>query len=81
MSLLRDAHRQGADVFVTGDVKYHEARDAEALGIALVDAGHFGTEVIMVSSVADRLAGDLALKGFESDVVAFNGERDPFVWR
>lgn len=81
MSLLRDAHRQGADVFVTGDVKYHEARDAEALGIALIDAGHFGTEVIMVSSVADRLAGDLALKGFEADVVAFNGERDPFVWR
>ena len=29
-SLLRDARKQGADVLVTGDVKYHEARDAEA---------------------------------------------------
>lgn len=81
MSLLRDAHRQGADVFVTGDVKYHEARDAEALGIALLDAGHFGTEAIMVSGVAERLTADLVPKGFEADVVAFNGERDPFVWR
>ena len=30
--LLRDAGKQGADVLVTGDVKYHEARDAGGPG-------------------------------------------------
>jgi dinuclear metal center YbgI/SA1388 family protein len=81
MSLLRDAQRQGADVLVTGDVKYHEARDAEALGVALIDGGHFGTEVPMVDSVAERMTAELATRRFEAEVIPFRGERDPFAWR
>ena len=59
-SLLRDAVRAGADLLVTGDVKYHDARDAEDLGIALIDAGHFPTEIIMAQEITERLG--LALK-------------------
>ena len=81
MSLLRDAQRQGADVLVTGDVKYHEARDAEALGVALVDGGHFGTEALMVDSVAARMSAELASRRFEAEVIPFRGERDPFTLR
>jgi len=81
MSLLRDAQRQGADVLVTGDVKYHEAREAEALGVAVIDGGHFGTEVIMVDSVAARLEAELASRSFDVEVVPFRGEREPFTWR
>ena len=32
------------DLFITGDVKYHEARLAEDLGICMLDLGHYGTE-------------------------------------
>ncbi|AJE04783.1 Nif3-like dinuclear metal center hexameric protein [Geobacter pickeringii] len=81
MSLLRDAQRQGADILVTGDVKYHEARDAEALGIAVLDAGHFGSEVPMVESVAERVRADLASRRLDAEIVSFRGERDPFTWR
>lgn len=81
MSLLRDAQRQGADLFVTGDVKYHEARDAEALGMAVIDAGHFGTEVLMVESLAARVTAELAARRLEAEIVPFRGERDPFIWR
>ena len=81
VSLLRDAHRQGADVLVTGDVKYHEARDAEALGIAVIDAGHFGTEALMVQGVADRITAVMAARRYDVQVVAFTGEREPFTWR
>ena len=35
---------QVADVLVTGDVKYHEARAAQAQGLALIDAPHGLTE-------------------------------------
>jgi ribonuclease HI len=35
---------QVADVLVTGDVKYHEARAAQAQGLALIDAPHGVTE-------------------------------------
>lgn len=81
MSLMRDAHRQGADLFVTGDVKYHEARDAEALGLALLDAGHFGTEILMVEQVAGRVGEELAARRYDAEIVVFKGEREPFVYR
>jgi len=38
------ASRKGANLLITGDVRHHEALEAEALGLALIDAGHFQTE-------------------------------------
>lgn len=45
----------GADVLITGDVKYHEAQEAAAAGIAVIDAGHFATEQPVVPFVAEYL--------------------------
>jgi dinuclear metal center YbgI/SA1388 family protein len=78
-SVMRSAARAGADVLVTGDVKYHEARDAQDLGIALIDAGHFHTEIIMAAAVRTRLLQMLPEAGFEGcRVIACNVETDPF---
>lgn len=41
--LLKDAIRAGADVFITGDFKYHEFFDAEGK-IIIADIGHFESE-------------------------------------
>ena len=78
-SLLREAARSGADVLVTGDVKYHEARDAEDLGLALIDAGHFPTEIIMVQEMTERLGRALVAAGYtDCHVEACQTETDPF---
>ena len=78
-SLLRDAVRAGADVLVTGDIKYHEAREAEDLGLALIDAGHFPTEIIMVQAITERLAQALAMAGYsDCKVEESRVEADPF---
>ncbi|MFD2515687.1 Nif3-like dinuclear metal center hexameric protein [Pontibacter locisalis] len=42
--LIKDALRQGADAFVTGDVKYHEFFDSEGK-ILIADIGHYESEV------------------------------------
>ncbi|HEY6839181.1 MAG TPA: Nif3-like dinuclear metal center hexameric protein [Geobacteraceae bacterium] len=76
--LLREALYQGADVLVTGDVKYHEAREAEALGVAVVDAGHFATELPMAAGLAASLGKELATRGFSATITVFEGEKDPF---
>jgi dinuclear metal center YbgI/SA1388 family protein len=78
VTLLQTAHRQGADVLVTGDVKYHDARLAEELGIALIDAGHFATEQLMIEQVTDSLRE--AARQHHWDIVfeAYTGEVDPF---
>jgi dinuclear metal center YbgI/SA1388 family protein len=52
--LLEDAIRDKADVFVTADVRYHGFQAANGR-IALVDAGHYETEHIVLNSIADRL--------------------------
>lgn len=36
-----DAIRQHADVYITGDVYYHTAHDMEALGLTVIDPGHY----------------------------------------
>ena len=77
-SLLGEALRQGADVLVTGDVKYHEARQAESQGLALVDAGHFATERLMVGEAVARLQGAAGDQGLNIEFIAMQGEEDPF---
>ncbi len=76
--LLREAAHQGADVLVTGDVKYHEAREAASLGLALVDAGHFATERLMIGPLADTLTQAAAAQGLEIAFITYEGEEDPF---
>lgn len=47
------------DVLVTGDITYHHAVDAVARGLALIDAGHAGTEKFIVPAMAERLRREL----------------------
>ena len=46
----------GCDAFVTADVKYHQFLDAAALGLTLVDAGHFPTEDVVCPVLARYLS-------------------------
>ncbi|NLM26404.1 MAG: Nif3-like dinuclear metal center hexameric protein [Firmicutes bacterium] len=58
-NLIHNAWFKNADVLVTGDVKYHDALDAAQLGIGLIDAGHFGTEQIMIRRISSYLSEHL----------------------
>ena len=55
----------GAQTFVTGDVKYHEAQAAVENKIHVVDAGHFATEFPIVHVLADYLHDELKDFGVE----------------
>lgn len=48
------AKRAGADVFVTGDMYFHVAQDAEGIGLHIVDPGHH-VESIMKVGVAEKM--------------------------
>ena len=54
--MLRDALALGCDTFVTADVKYNGFLDAKALGMNLIDAGHYPTEQVVVPVLAKWLA-------------------------
>ena len=71
---LIGAVKSKADIIVTGDIKYHTAVDILEAGTCAVDAGHFGTEKIIVPRLAEILS-----KRF-SDAVILESEsmEDPF---
>lgn len=51
-----DAARHGCQLYVTGDVSHHQALDAVAAGLVVVDAGHAATEAPAIPVLAHRLA-------------------------
>ena len=53
--MVKDALDKGCDTFVTSDVKYDGFLDAKALGINLVDAGHFPTEDVICPRLVEWL--------------------------
>ena len=55
-SMMEDAAAQGCDTFVTADLKYNNFLDARAMGLNLLDAGHFPTENVVCAPLAARLA-------------------------
>ena len=55
-SMLADAAARGCDTFVTADVKHDQYIEAKAMGITLMDAGHFATENVVCAPLAEKLA-------------------------
>ena len=58
-SAIPVAIEKGADVLVTGDIGHHEGLDAVAQGLAVIDAGHYGTEYIFMDDMRQFLADKL----------------------
>lgn len=76
--LAQAAAFSGADVLVTGDVKYHEALDAKATGIAIIDAGHFSTENLLLPVLKEYLEQETRLLNRQVEMSIYKDE-DPFV--
>ena len=50
-SAIMPAIKKGADVLVTGDIGHHDGIDAVEQGLAVIDAGHYGTEYIFIDDM------------------------------
>lgn len=72
---LPDAVERKADVFVTGEVRFHDALTARGAAIGLVLPGHYATERPAVEDLAERLASEFPGVA----VWASRDERDPLV--
>ncbi len=53
--LIQEAAHQGADVFVTGEIRYHSRLLAHGLGLGIVEAGHAETERPILPVLAENL--------------------------
>ena len=57
--LLKDAIAHGADIFITGDFKYHEFFDAEGC-LIIADVGHFESEQFTKELIYENLSEKFA---------------------
>jgi dinuclear metal center YbgI/SA1388 family protein len=77
--LLDHFFASDAQVYVTGDLKYHDARAIEAQGRGAVDIGHFASEHIVVRYLSEQLGLALENRGIVVDIAGCGIERDPFI--
>ena len=49
------AKKAGCDVYVTGDLRYHEAQFANNLDLCVIDITHYGSEVLIVPKLCQYL--------------------------
>jgi GTP cyclohydrolase I len=78
-SLVEAFLESNAHVYISGDMRYHNARDVEAAGRALIDIGHFPSEHIVVEDLVFRLRAAADGGGWALQVEACRLEHDPFV--
>ena len=77
-SLLGDFFGSSAQVYISGDLRYHDARDVEIAGRGLIDIGHFASEHLVVEVLAGKLADMLNKSSADVSVEACRLEEDPF---
>lgn len=76
MSLASDVVKTQADVFLTGDIKHHEAEAALENGLNLIDGGHYGTEKSILSVLAQKI-----LAPYDVETKISEKERELFSFR
>lgn len=68
---------KGADVYVTGDIYYHTAHDAQMAGLNIIDPGH-NVEKIMKAGVAKVLTETCGNQGLKVNIFPSEVNTDPF---
>jgi len=77
--LWKLAKKKGADVLVTGDIRYHAARDMLAAEMGFIDAGHFTTEWAVLPFLREQLAKSLDQSGLFVDIATATCESEPWM--
>jgi len=73
------ASQKGADVLVTGDIRYHTARDMLAGGVSFIDAGHFATERVVLPALREKLSKACEDRGLKINITVAKAEKDSWV--
>lgn len=66
--MIKKAQRSGADVIITGDVKYHDAQDALDMSMNVIDCGHFDTEDIFKDAMERFLCNIDEIEVIKSEI-------------
>ena len=72
------AHRMGADAYLTGDIKFHEAQKAVEAGLCVADVTHYASEVLIVPILQRKLQEAAEENGWALEVICSNVDGQTF---
>lgn len=75
---LTTAKKKGADVYITGDMTFHQAQLAEDIGLAVIDAGHY-IEHMIKQAIQKRL--QYKCRDGEIDILISRINTNPFQFK
>jgi len=76
--LIEVAMYKGCQCVITGDVRYHDAQDAIAQGISVIDIGHYQSEKFFGLFISNYLEKKASEKGLNVDIIASTIDINPF---
>ena len=77
--LLGNFFSSDAQAYICGDLRYHDARDAEAQNCGLIDIGHFASEQIILEVLTEQLQVRSTQAGMDVTIKVCRLEKDPFI--
>ncbi|MGE5629144.1 MAG: Nif3-like dinuclear metal center hexameric protein [Solirubrobacterales bacterium] len=80
-SCFSKAASLGADCIITGDTSYHYISDMNEEGIAVIDAGHHGTEILAVKSFSNWFKNKINDMGFNNSVLFTENNNCPYKYK
>ncbi|MGI6712367.1 MAG: Nif3-like dinuclear metal center hexameric protein [Bacillota bacterium] len=78
--LIDKAKIKGAQCLITGDLKYHEGQHARELGLAVIDAGHYATENLIVPELALRLKKEFEAQNISVAIHESKANVNPWIY-
>ena len=66
-SMWKECLKHGVKVFVTGDLKHHDALDAKEAGVCVIDIGHYHSERIYMPYLAGIIEKNFDVKTFVAE--------------
>jgi dinuclear metal center YbgI/SA1388 family protein len=75
--LIGQAQAQGAQVFITGEVRHHQVVPGPEENFAIIEVGHFASEVVFMPAWAEQVAQLLQQRELEVQVRMATSETAP----
>jgi len=77
---ISDALQSNADVYITGDIKYHEAQIIPPKKMILIDLGHFESEFIFLNTFKDIMDERIGAKNYDISTLVTVTEKGQFFY-
>lgn len=77
--LIYPACQKKAELFITGELGYHATLEAKSIGLCVIEAGHYETEVVVLPFLREKLEKEFKEKSWEGKIFQSKIYTNPYL--